>query len=144
MQQCYVQYDMHEKLKNDETAFEKFTLSRNDFEKGKINDDEIKINDRLYDIKSVNMIGDKVEFLAFNDTDEEAVLAKIKNIVNANSEQNTELPNQLIKLLSLIYLPANYCHHPVFAGLQQNFFHNYSETIISHTSEICSPPPELV
>ena len=62
------------------------------------------------------------------------LIENIKNSVNENSQQNKELPNHLVKMLTLFYTSPNTEH--IFL-LQENHHHNFSpfcEIIISHKS----------
>lgn len=69
---------MQQTLENGHARFQKITLSRTDYEKGKINGHEICLSGKIYDIKTMSIHGDSVELLAINDTDEENILEKIK------------------------------------------------------------------
>jgi len=135
---------MQEVLNDTKTQFEKLTLTLSEFNNSKIAEDEISVNGKIYDIKSSRISGDKVELLAINDIEEENILEKIKKAFNTGMTENSELPNHLVTLISLIYIsPANgqgFLLEETFL----NSFHSFCEIIFSHESEIFSPPPELV
>lgn len=144
MQQQLVRYKMEQALNNEKTSFQKLILSLNEFEKGKINKDEIIFNGSMYDVKSIKILGDSVEMLAINDIKEENIIENIKKLVNANDLQNKDLPNQFVKLLTLVYISPTSNYNFLSQKKRQNIFKPLCEIIISHKSSISSPPPELV
>ena len=135
---------MEQALNNEKTSFQKLILSLNEFEKGKINKDEIIFNGSMYDVKSIKILGDSVEMLAINDIKEENIIENIKKLVNANDLQNKDLPNQFVKLLTLVYISPTSNYNFLSQKKRQNIFKPLCEIIISHKSSISSPPPELV
>ncbi len=104
MQQSFVRYEMQQVLNNTETRFQKMRISLSDYKKNKINEAEIRINQKLYDVKSVNMLVDDVELLLINDKEEENILEEIKNFFGQHNQSSSRIPDQLQELLSLDYL----------------------------------------
>lgn len=98
----------------------------------------------MYDIKSVSISGDKVELLAIHDTKEEYILEKIKKAVSNGMSENSNLPNLLVKLFSLIYAPPAFGHNFLLEETQENNFHSFFEIFFSHISKVTSPPPEII
>lgn len=142
-QQCYVRYDMHEKLKSSHATFELLTLTFEEYQNSRINSDEISIHGKMYDVKSVVISGDSIRLLAINDYEEENILEKIKNFIEKSDLPNSALPNQLHKLITLVYLQVTpeYLYY-----LPSHFiyiFHSLSASISSCDSDIPSPPPKL-
>ncbi len=142
-QQYYVRNQMEESLNNKETIFQKLSLSLNDFQKDKINDHEVSINGKMYDIKSISIKKNKVELLAVNDLKEESIIEKINRSLNDGNQQNQELPNHLFKLLTLFYISPATDRNFLFQQKQQNIWQSLYEIIISHEPGISSPPPRL-
>ncbi len=142
-QQCYVQYEMHEKLKNSNTPFELLTLTFAEYQKSKINSNEISLNRKMYDIKSVDISGDSVRLLAINDYEEENILEKIKNFIEKSDPSNSALPNHLYKLITLVYLQVT-AENVFYLPMQSiNVFHSLSANISTSDSDIPSPPPRF-
>lgn len=143
MEQTYVQSEMLEKIKSSQTEFQKLTLTVTEFHKCKINAHELSCNGKMYDYESAVVVGSTVELLVINDISEENILEKIRAFTNNPSHQNNQLPNQIIKLLTLTYLCPTANNKFFFPELQQNIFLSICENIVSFSSKILSPPPEL-
>ena len=142
--QCMVHKEMQKILNNSDTRFQKIILSINDFHKKKINAREIFINGKLYDIKSISIIGNKIELLAFHDKKEENIFAEIKKAIRNNNEQNSQLPNRLIKLLTLFYVSPIHYYNLSLSEKKENKYPLVCEIILSHKPDISSPPPEFI
>lgn len=140
--QCYVQVEMRHALKNPNSPFQRLTLSLNDFQKSKINAHEIAIDGKMYDIKSVKFTSGQVEFLAIRDIKEESILKVINKIIGFNQGNDDKIPNQLLVLLSMVYLTPDTFHSFFFQ--KNNFVHDVFliPSICSCPQEIFSPPPE--
>ena len=142
--QCYVQMEMGQALKDPNFHFQKLTLSLNDFQKYKINDHEVSIAGEMYDFKSVNITGNKVEFIAIRDTKEEGILKLIKKTIGFNKAKDQKFPNHLLVLLNMVYLTPGTCHSFFFQ--ENNLQHCFCPipSICSCPRQILSPPPEKV
>ena len=143
IQQYSVQHEMELALNNRETLFQKLTLSLNDLQKSRINAHEIAFNGKMYDVRSINITGDRAELLVINDTKEENIIENIKNSVNTNNQQNKGLPNLLANLFSLLYISPESNYSFLLQEDQQIIFQPLCQIIISHKSDITSPPPKL-
>ena len=144
IQQYCVQREMEQALNNEGTLFQQLTLSLSDFQKGEINADEISINGKMYDIKSLEIRGDKVELLVINDTREENILEDIKKSINSSNQQNKEHPYHFVKVLTLLYITPVTDNIFLLEKNKQNIFRSPCEIIISYKPGISSPPPRLV
>ena len=95
IQQSYVQDNMIQSINSSKTQFQEIVLSRSDYQLSRINASEITINNKLYDVKSVNISGDRVNLLVLNDSMEENILAKIAEFTNNSRQPNSVLCNSL-------------------------------------------------
>lgn len=143
-QQCYVWYEMQHTLNDSNTRFQKLELSLSDFQKSKINSDEIFFQGKMYDVKSVQVSGNIVNLLVINDKDEDSILKKIDNFLNTTQKDNSKLPYQLQQLLSLNYLSPYSVNFFFIPSLSITTFHSLNLNLISNDSDTSSPPPESV
>lgn len=142
IQQHQVQIEMQSTLSKDHVETEKIILSNSDFQKNKINSREIILLGKLYDIRSVIHTGKDVELQVINDTREENILEKISNLVRNTGNGHDQLPNCLVQLLTMEFIcPEPSCHF--FNNDPTTCSHQFNELIISVTSNVVSPPPEL-
>lgn len=142
-EQGYVQHKMHKKLNSENTVFEKLTLTLAEFQKCRVNSSEVLFHDNMYDFKSVSFIGDKVELLVIHDKEEGIILEIIENLVNNTSPQSKDVPNQLQKLISLVYLPPVFYKLVFIPRANASITYPLQADIISYTREILSPPPRI-
>ncbi|MEP7197078.1 MAG: hypothetical protein ABI851_11220 [Saprospiraceae bacterium] len=144
IKQCFIQYEIQLALENDSTQFQKLTLTLDDFQKYKINENEVSINGKMYDIKSIAISSDKLELIVINDEEEEDLIDKIKKTTSSANRQNNTIPNKLVDLLSLNYISSTSLLNLLLNNAQQAIFNSVNDIIISYKSEISTPPPELV
>jgi hypothetical protein len=138
-----VQDEMKQSLNSNTCKFQKIILSFDVYQKCKINSNEIKINDKLYDIKSIKTSGSNIELLVMNDSKEENILAKIAEFTNNVPHSNNAIANNLKQLLSLNYIPleANNGSFIYPSTVVKILFSITS--VISNFPEIPTPPPRL-
>lgn len=142
MQQSIVKIKMQHALQKNIIEYEKLNLSIIEFNKYKVDKNELCINGKMYDIKSAAFYSDKVELIVVNDIEEEFIINAITDLMDSDNKQNKEFPDQIIKLLSFCYIPV------------LNNFEFLSQQVIqkkiaincdfpkSHIPEIPSPPPK--
>jgi len=143
VQQSYVQDEMKQSLSSNTCKFQKIILSFDVYQKCKINSNEVKINEKLYDVKSVKASGSNIELLVINDSREENIIAKIAEFTNNVPHSNNAITNNLRQLLSM-----NYISQEAYSG-----FFSYPSSVakilfsvtyvISNFPEIPTPPPRL-
>ena len=142
IQQCRNQYEMHEKLNCNSTSFEKITLTVTEYQKSRVDENEISFKGRMYDVKSALVSNGSVELLVINDPEEENILVKIKHFLNNPGTPGSKHPNQLHQLTSLSYLPS-YTGILLFDQLPgTSIFHHAPLNFVSNKLEILSPPPK--
>ena len=131
-------------LNNDNTSLLKLSLSIQEYNKGKIDWNEFIYKDKIYDVKSINIAGNKVELLVLNDTKEESIIQKIKVFTQCANQSNSQLPKQLTQLFSLDYLVENseFTFYISSKIEHENFY--ISHPTFSNFQEVVSPPPETV
>ena len=142
IQQYLVQKEMYNILNDKLKDTEKLTLSYSDYQNNKIDNHEILVQGKLYDIRSVIRTGNIVELQVINDIKEEKILDNIKDLVNNSSNSKNHLPDHLLKWLNLVFIcpvPAN----NLIIKYSSSCFLPFSELIISHQTDIWSPPPKL-
>ena len=143
LQQQFVQDFMLEELNNPNAEFETIQLSKADFEKGRKNSFEVKFEGKMYDVKNIEFFGDSVRMLALHDVKEETILHEIEKMICHAEDQNGTLPVLILKLSTLLYLPAIFADGNFIAKIekQQNLFFN-EDVLCTSFKEITSPPPE--
>ena len=143
-QQSCVQYQISVALKAEKTSFEKLTLTVSEYQKNRTHSNEISYKGKMYDIKSVNISGDRAELLVIHDSEEENILEKINNFVSVPSSRGGKLPVKLCILFSLNYLPPDNENISFIHNVCTHIFHQPGMNLISSNSDVHTPPPRLV
>ncbi|MDD5570256.1 MAG: hypothetical protein PHD97_03775 [Bacteroidales bacterium] len=116
------------------------------FNKIKIKKDEIKYNNKLYDIKKVEFTDDTAIVYCINDTKEENIIAEFKEFVEQITDfskpNNKQLPKFIFKVVSSKYIsPENFITSNS-SYLQQCIFFKYEESLLVPDIEVIKPPPK--
>ncbi|MFS8081928.1 MAG: hypothetical protein ACMG51_00640 [Ginsengibacter sp.] len=141
VQQCMVQNEMKSVLNNHETRFQPLTISLSVYKKN-IFGNEIVIDGKLYDVNSIAISGNTVHLQVINDTKEESILEKIKDLISGTTKHN-RLPIRLVQLLSLNYILPHSHYDSALQQISQQNFLPLSTNILSLTKDVSSPPPKF-
>ncbi|CAN5488097.1 hypothetical protein BH11BAC1_BH11BAC1_13610 [soil metagenome] len=141
--QLNLQSQIEQILENTSTQFETIKLSKECFLKNKLDENEIIIAGKIFDIKNVTFHKDYVELLAYNDKKEEGLITVIENYFSGSSQSKKDFPLQVLKLLVSVYtLPkqeirfsTTFSSHISLPPL--------SESYVNFSDEPFTPPPEM-
>lgn len=138
---------MSEKLnqESDIVKFQKIEISKSEYHKNKIDNNEIYIQGKLYDIKTIIYTPTSVILFACNDNLEEEIINHIRDFFSESGSASipSKTKHLLTDLFSLIYV--------LFDDLikintpLQGFLFNFSSLKVNDytfTSDITTPPPE--
>ncbi len=129
-------------LKNlPDEKLEVFSFSRNDFNKAKVDDDEIKINGKMFDIARRKVQGDTIIIYALHDKAEDNLLAFLDEIVKPASHDRSSPPTQIVKFITLTFLTSiqNYLNYFESSAIELSTAYLISDFFYSPSIE--SPPP---
>ena len=142
IRQFNIQYRMEVLISRKETKFLKMVMSVSEYQKCRIDAGEILVNGEMYDVKSLVHSAGKIELLVIHDKHEGGLIKRIQQLAAGSKENNSPLPNYLIKWLSVLYfspfLNINFMQDQL---LRTKFISN-SIDFFSFVSEVISPPPE--
>jgi len=91
-------------LEEDNTNFSEIEISKTDFEKAKIDENEFYFKNELYDIKLITKKGSRYKIIAIKDSEETNILERFKKVFEGNKNPKNKTPDSLVKLLSLVYV----------------------------------------
>ncbi len=143
-QQWHVQYEQMRRAVSDKQAFLKISLPIADFERCKINEREIKFQEKLYDIYSIKMDLDSVQLTVVHDWREESILEKIMDLVSQDFPDHKQIPVQVLKLLQLSYICPHYVQPSDIMPLRRQHHFRFSFDWNTRRPEIPFPPPKVV
>jgi len=98
------------------------TLSESDFKKAQVDDHEVKVDGKMYDIARIETRKGKVFVFAKHDEAEDNLLSFVQEILNRSANDKKPVPNQVIQLLTLDFV------------LIENEFPQNSSVYIRHAS----------
>jgi hypothetical protein len=136
-----IRQEMREQLKNKpDEHLTLLTLSSDEYQKAKVNDHEVKVNEKMYDIARTVVKDDKVLVYALHDEAEDNLLTLLNEMVKRSSKDKKPVPSHLIQLITLLFIPVDNLF-PQNNGVTLKHHTAYFETVISFASAIDLPPP---
>lgn len=128
-------------LEEDNAHFSEIQISKYEFEKSKIGDDEFYFRNELYDIKSIIKKGSDYKIIAIRDREEINILERFKKIFDGNKNKNNKTPDDLVKLLSLVFVLPE-AESAIFYKIMNEKHCSYTiESTIDKILAVPTPPP---
>lgn len=114
---CYIYFvgrlaairtEMREQLKYlPEEQLTRFQFTEAEFKKARVEDHEIKVDGKMYDIARIAEQGNSIIVLALHDEAEDNLLAFLTEMVSRSANDKKPIPIQVEQLLALSFLPAS-------------------------------------
>lgn len=101
----------------------RLVLSRKTYKTSLVEADEIKVNEKMYDVARIELRGDSVIVLAMHDKTEENFLAFANEIISKPFKQDSNVTGSILQFISLDFLPGQYV----------NNFSSYGRMILHHS-----------
>jgi hypothetical protein len=137
-----IQQEMQELLRNTPQAqFQQFVFTKTEFSDAKVDDDELRVNGKMFDVAGVNFRNGSVIVYALSDPAEDELFAFLGDILENAPPDQQHAASQLIKLMTLHYLQSTFIissPDPV-RELHSSVYH-FSEGTIE--PPFTTPPPE--
>lgn len=130
-------------FKESASEFERFELSVEAYEDALVEENEIKINDRMYDVAKVKYYHGSVILFARHDAAEDDLLLFIKEVLQNASSDEKPTPGILTSFLSLQFLKSDF---PQFKILDADSITHctFYLSLFNTLSPIgLTPPPEM-
>lgn len=140
--QTSAKYSIQQILNSAETRFEKLVLSHEEFRLARIDDGEIMFDGKMYDLKNVSIHDGFVEVIAYHDKKEDRLIASIESFFGINNEAQKEIPIQVLKLITSVYLLPDNSLQLSAASSKIQDPGPISQIHISFKKDVFSPPPE--
>ncbi len=116
------------------------TLTTEEYQKAKVDDHEVRLNGKMYDIARLIIQKDKVLVYAIHDEAEDNLLSFLDEIVKRSTNDKKPVPSQLVQLLTLIFLPTEN-QLPVNSSVALIHATKYTQSYLAFARLIDSPPP---
>lgn len=130
-------------FKESAESFERFVLTRSAYEDALVEENEIRLNDRMYDVAKMEFKDEQVILYARHDKAEDNLLLFIKEVIQNASSDNQNAPGALASFLFLNFLKSDPIQLELASAGQQRHNTFYS-SIFSIVHPIgLTPPPEM-
>jgi hypothetical protein len=119
-------------------------LTTEQYKTSKVDEHEVRVNGKMYDIARIKLIQNKVHVYCIHDKDEDNLIVFLSEIISKPLKDKNNIPQPILKFLALSYLlPENvdvllYVTEPVLN------YATYRFTEITFQNRIKSPPPRVV
>ncbi|MCE7861933.1 MAG: hypothetical protein DYG99_00170 [Bacteroidetes bacterium CHB5] len=123
-----------------ENQLTRFQFTPEEFLKVRVEDHEIKVDGKMYDIARISELTDKIMVLALHDEAEDNLLAFLAEMVSRSANDKKPVPVQVEQLLTLSFLPPPFI---VFQNRICKITHQtpYYKMYSAFFSALESPPP---
>ena len=123
-----------------DSELDHFILTSEEYRKAKVNDHEILIADKMYDVARVKFRHEVVEIFALHDEAEDDLLAFIKEVMN-NAEKDGQAPSVFSQFAFLQFMQPVFDWSFDFSGTA--IVHHTGLVIVPFSADeiIHSPPP---
>ena len=128
-------------LEEENANFSEIQISKTNFEKLKIDDDEFYYRNELYDIKSIIKKGSDYKIIAIRDSEETNILERFKKIFDENKNQKNKTPDSLVKLLSLVFVMPKSNAVAFYKIAKENIYITTTEKTVNKELSVATPPP---
>lgn len=92
-----------------DNELEKLILTQAEFEEAKVEEHEIKVHGKMYDIARVRAEGDKLKIFCLHDAKEDNLIAFLDELVTRPIDKTNSMATSAFQFLSLIFIvPAGY------------------------------------
>lgn len=137
-----VRQEMRSQLRNLPTEeLELLTLTSEEFQIARVEEHEVKVDGKMYDIARVEKQDNTILVYCLHDAAEDNLLAFLNKILSLPLK-DSHVPNGILHFYSLNYLPAHWSFIVPEAMLTTPFT-AYTEMISEYSSAIAVPPPKV-
>jgi hypothetical protein len=138
-----IHQEMKAKLKTlPQEQLERIILSKKDFNKINLEEDELELNGKMYDIAQIEEKGNEFIIYALHDESEDSLLGLLDEMVKRSSNDKKPVPSQFLQFLSLVFISSQHEFH-FGRTFDQKHFSFYSNLYFSFRPSIEVPPPKV-
>jgi hypothetical protein len=125
-----------------EEKLEKISLTHKQYQLSKVDDHEIRINDKMYDIGRIKITGDSVLVYCMHDAKEENLMAFLDEITSKPLTGKHAIPSHLIHFLVLVFLQphGDHCFQNNGVAITRSIHYKFSKNLFSNC--VNTPPPK--
>lgn len=137
-----IRQEMREELKrkpNEQLSL--LTLSPDEYRKAKVNDHEVRVNEKMYDVARIVVKNGKLLVYAIHDEAEDNLIVLLLVMVKRSAKDKKPIPSSLLGLLHIIYLMQETIM-PIAKSVNERANTAYQFFSTDTVDTIISPPPQ--
>jgi hypothetical protein len=121
---------------------ETMTMSRKTFDQNLLDEKELKIAGKMFDIIKIDVAGDSVKVTVVRDIEEEVLVEFLSDLISGKtSEKNNDLPGQVLQLFQLTFLPSSFSYRVHDFNPHECFLILNSKNAFGAKTFLITPPP---
>ena len=87
-----------------EEKLERITISANEFAQVNLEEGEIELNGKMYDIAKIKKQGDSYVLFALHDESEDSLLSLLDEMLKRSGNDKKPVPSQLLQFLTMVFI----------------------------------------
>jgi hypothetical protein len=125
-------------------ALTRLSLTHQQFENSFVENDEVKVNGKMFDIGRIKTTSDSVIVFALHDEKEEDLMAFVNDIVSKPFDQKSGVTEFVVNYIGLNYLPGQQVREFSTEGSSITHFSQYTHSSNVWFRRVDFPPPRMV
>ncbi len=109
-----------------------------------INGHEIELNGKLYDIRTVNFSGNKVQLGLIEDKKEMHVLSVLKKIIGSESAHQKQFPQKLLSFMSMLFVVPSLSNTNIIPNQKNLQYADLFQQLSSGSFSTPFSPPDFI
>jgi hypothetical protein len=121
---------------------ETITMSAKAFNDNLVEERELKIGSKMFDIKKIDVADDSVKITVIRDIEEEILIEFLSDLISGPThETNGDLPGQVLQIFQLTFLPSSFSYSAEDIYAASSFTVLKSENPFGANTFVITPPP---
>jgi hypothetical protein len=123
---------------------ETITMSSKAFNDNLVERDELRIGDKMFDIKEIHTTVDSVKIIVARDIEEEILVEFLSDLISGPThETNDDLPGQVLQIFQLTFLSSSFSYSVTDFYSTLRFAVLNSESPFAANTFLITPPPRV-
>jgi hypothetical protein len=121
---------------------ETMTMSRKTFDQNLLDEKELKVGGKMFDIKKIDVTGDSVKVTLIRDIEEEVLVEFLSDLVSGPAgETSRDLPGQVLQIFQMTFLPSSFSYQVHDFYPHECFLVLNSKNALGAKTFLITPPP---
>ncbi len=145
VQMRQIRLEMKAKLRSlPPDQLEALVLSLTDFNCARVEEHEIRVDGRMYDIARTIMDGDSVRVFCIHDEKEDNLLALLNDVIGKPMERRSTLPEPVLQFIAMNFVMFSQSFEFVRSAGPSLPVEIYGDLPLSRDGDIPTPPPRVL